>query len=271
MIINHDLRSNFLTRQNTLNTKESDKVYEKLGSALRINRAGDDASGLAVSEKMRSQIRGLNMAGRNAQDDISLIQTADGYLEDMTALVQRIRELAVTAGNGIYTSDDRELIQLEVDKLKMGIEKIIDYAEFNKLKLFDGKTFQFHIGANMDQNEKITIEKLDLSVLGIDDLNIGTQDNANMGIGKADKALKHINRVRADLGAVGNRLEKAYNGIKVNEENTTHAESRVRDTDMAEAITRYSTLNLLASVEATQMNNTHELNRTVITQILNQK
>jgi len=268
MIINHDLKSNFLTRTNYEARMSSDKVYEHLGSAMKINRAGDDASGLAVSEKMRGQIRGLFMAGRNAQDDLSLIQTADGYMEDMSSLVQRMRELAVTASNGIYTSDDREMIQLEVNKLTEAVSKVIDFAEFNKLKLFDGKTFQFHIGANMDQNEKFRIEKLDLDILGLNDFSVKNGEEANLSIGRADQTLKMINRVRADLGAVGNRLEKAYNGIKINEENTVQAESRIRDTNMAESFSKYATLNILAQVSATQMSNIHALNRTIINGIM---
>ncbi len=223
---------------------------EKLSSGQRINKAGDDASGLAVSEKMRSQIRGLNQAERNIQNGVSFIQTTEGYLQETTDILQRVRELAVQSANGIYTDEDRMQIQVEVSQLVSEVDRIASQAQFNGMNMLtggfaadsvSGRVMQFQIGANVDQNARVyigtmTAQALGLSgVQGTEDSRIGiaTPDAANMAISTLDSALKTVSKQRADLGAYQNRFEMAANGVAVAAENLQASESRIRDTDMA--------------------------------------
>jgi len=261
MIINHNISSLFANRQLNLNNLESDKNIEKLSSGMKINRAGDDASGLAVSEKMRSQIRGLKRANQNIQDGISLIQTAEGYLEETHSILQRMRELAVQASNGIYTSEDRMQIQVEISELIDEIDRIASHAQFNGLNLLTGRFAYFtgentvvaslwlHLGANMDQRERLYIGTMNSQGLGLKApignpetasfISLSTPDKANMAIGTIDLALMRVSKQRADLGAYQNRLEKASNGVLIGYENLQAAESRIRDTDMAEEMSNF--------------------------------
>jgi flagellin len=227
------------------------KNSEKLSSGLRINRAGDDASGLAVSEKMRSQIRGLNQASENALNAISFIQTAEGYLQESQDIIQRIRELAVQSANGIYTAEDRMQIQVEVSALVDEVDRVASHAQFNGMNMLTGRfarpmgqnevtaSMWFHIGANMDQRERAYIGTMTTGALGLRDIGdltimtIETPDDANRSIGICDTALKIISKQRADLGAYQNRLEHAIRGLDIGAENLQAAESRIRDTDMA--------------------------------------
>jgi len=268
MYINHNMKTDFISRNLKTIEYSSDKVHEKLSSAKKINRAGDDSSGLAISEKMNSQIRGLFMAGKNAQDDISLLQSADGYLEDVTALIQRIRELAVQASNGILTEYDREIVGLETDKLLKAVDKVIEYAEFNQLKIFNNMNFRFHIGANMDQYEELFIEKIDTKYLGIDNLKMDNQENSNQAIGKLDVALREINRIRAKIGSISNRLEKAYNGIMTNRENTIYSQSRILDTDMAFEFSEYLKHNILTEANSLTLVNVHKMNNYLLNNLI---
>jgi len=251
MIINHNLSAMFAQRQLGVNNRSVDSSIEKLSSGLRINKAGDDASGLAVSEKMRSQIRGLQQASRNAADGISLIQTTEGFLQSTTDILQRIRELSVQAANGIYTAEDRMQIQVEISQLVDEIDRIASHAQFNGMNLLTGRFSQndglggavqdmfFHIGANMDQREQVFIGTMTASALGVRDQGTGeiitleTPDMANTTIGVIDTALRAVNKQRADLGAYQNRLEMAIKGIDIGAENLQAAESRIRDADMA--------------------------------------
>ena len=241
----------FAQRQLGVNNRSVDSSIEKLSSGLRINKAGDDASGLAVSEKMRSQIRGLQQASRNAADGISLIQTTEGFLQSTTDILQRIRELSVQAANGIYTAEDRMQIQVEISQLVDEIDRIASHAQFNGMNLLTGRFSQndgmgaavqdmfFHIGANMDQREQVFIGTMTANALGVRDLgtgdiiNLETPDSANTTIGIIDTALRAVNKQRADLGAYQNRLEMAIKGIDIGAENLQAAESRIRDADMA--------------------------------------
>ncbi|URA09455.1 flagellin N-terminal helical domain-containing protein [Thermospira aquatica] len=256
MIINHNISSIFSHRQLTLNNLEADKDIEKLSSGMKINRAGDDASGLAVSEKMRSQIRGLRRANQNTLDAISMIQTAEGYLEETAAILQRLRELAVQAANGIYDAQDRMMIQVEVSQMIAEIDRIASHAQFNGLNLLTGRfarftgentvvaSMWFHVGANMDQRIRAYIGTMNSQGLGLKSpvgnaasasfISLSTPDKANMAIGMIDVALLKVNKQRADLGAYQNRLEKTSAGLMVGFENLQAAESRIRDTDMAE-------------------------------------
>ena len=235
-----------------------EKNIEKLSSGLRINRAGDDASGLAVSEKMRAQIRGLNQASRNAENGISFIQTTEGYLQESQDIMHRMRELAVQSANGIYTDEDRMQIQVEISQLVDEIDRIASHAQFNGMNMLTGRfaaengentvtaSMWFHIGANMDQRERVFIGTMTADGLGVrqmgtgDTITIETPEDANRSIGTIDAALKKINKQRADLGAYQNRLEHAVRGIDVGAENLQAAESRIRDVDMAREMVNYT-------------------------------
>jgi flagellin len=258
MIINHNLSAIFADR--TLKVTQSDltKNLEKLSSGLRINRAGDDASGLAVSEKMRSQIRGLHQASANAANGISFIQTSEGYLQETEDIVQRIRELAVQAANGIYTDEDRMMVQVEVSQLVDEIDRIASHAQFNGMNMLTGRfarpagenlvtaSMWFHIGANMDQREQVFIGTMTSEGLGIrytgdqSFISLESPEGANKAIGTLDAAIKIVNKQRADLGAYQNRLEHAIRGLDIGEENLQAAESRIRDTNMANQMVQYT-------------------------------
>jgi len=251
MVINHNMSAMFAQRATGLTELDNRKNMEKLSSGEKINRAGDDASGLAVSEKMRSQIRGLNQASRNAANGISFIQTTEGYLQETEDIIQRIRELAVQSSNGIYTDEDRMQIQVEVSSLIAEVDRIASSAQFNGMNMLTGRfarptgennvtgSMWLHIGANMDQRTQVFIGTMSATALGL--RNIGTEeimtletpDEANRAIGTLDEAIKKINKQRADLGAYQNRLEKTIVGLDVGAENLQAAESTIRDTNMA--------------------------------------
>lgn len=258
MIINHNMSAMFAQRQLGVNTKEVTNDMEKLSSGMRINKAGDDASGLAVSEKMRSQISGLRQASDNAANGISFIQTTEGYLQETQDVIQRVRELAVQSSNGIYTEEDRMQIQVEVSQLVDEIDRIASHAQFNGMNMLTGRFAQedgtntvtasmyFHIGANMDQRERVYVGTMTAQSLGMrtpgtgEILSLETPDGANRSIGVLDSAIKQVNKQRADLGAVQNRLDMTIKGLDVGAENLQAAESRIRDTDMAEEMVNYT-------------------------------
>ncbi len=264
MIINHNLSAMFANRSLGVTNSSVEKNMEKLSSGLRINRAGDDASGLAVSEKMRSQIRGLNQASKNAANGISFIQSTEGYLQETQDIIQRLRELAVQASNGIYSAEDRMQIQVEVSQLVDEIDRIASHAQFNGMNVLTGRfareegenivtgSMWFHIGANMDQRERVFIGTMTSKALGVknvgDDsiLTLEDPDNANRSIGVLDAALKKVNKQRADLGAYQNRLEHAVRGIDIGAENLQAAESRIRDADMASEMVEFTKNRILA-------------------------
>ncbi len=251
MIINHNLSSINANRVLNYKSEEVDSSMRKLASGMRITRAGDDASGLAVSEKMRSQIRGLNRAEMNAQDGVSFIQTAEGYLQESGNVLQRIRELAVQAANGIYTAEDRMQIQVEVSQLVAEVDRIASHAQFNGLNLLTGRfgnpaaggqataSMWFHVGANMDQRIQAYVGTMTAKGLGMkhfssnENVSISTPESANRAIGVVDKALTKINKQRADLGAYQNRLEYVMKSVSIGSENLQASESRIRDTNMA--------------------------------------
>lgn len=258
MIINHNLSALNTSRTNGINNSNAAKSIAKLSSGSRINKAGDDASGLAVSEKMRSQIRGLNQASRNAADGISFIQTAEGFLQETSDVLQRLRELAVQSSNGIYTSEDRMQIQVEVSQLVDELDRVASHAQFNGLNMLTGRfaaetgenhvtaSMWLHIGANMDQREQVFIGTMNSSALGVRQvatgniMSISTPEQANRNIGVIDMALKKVNKQRADLGAYQNRLEMAVQGIDIGAENLQASESRIRDLDMAKETVEFT-------------------------------
>jgi len=271
MIINHNVSSIFANHQLAMNNLQSDKNIEKLSSGMRINRAGDDASGLAVSEKMRSQVSGLRRAERNTQDAISFIQTAEGYLDESQVILQRVRELAVQASNGIYSSEDRMQIQVEVSQLVAEVDRIASHAQFNGLNMLTGRFAQemqgnnpaasmwFHVGANMDQRIRSYVNTMTATALGLRDaasreiVSLSTPEKSNMTIGMVDKALEKVSKQRADLGAYQNRLEKVSVGLMVGYENLQAAESRIRDTDMAQQMSEFVKTQILTQASTAML------------------
>ena len=258
MVINHNMSALYASRQLGVTNLGLTKDMEKLSSGMSINRAGDDASGLAVSEKMRSQIRGLNKASENAQNGISFIQVTEGYLQETTDIIQRIRELAVQASNGIYTDEDRMQIQVEVSQLVAEVDRIASQAQFNGRNMLTGRfaaqsgdntataSMWFHIGANMDQRIQVFIGTMTAQALGVRSLqdesvlSIAEPELANKAIGTIDDALTKINKQRADLGGYQNRMEYAVKGLDIAAENTQASESRIRDTDMAAEMVEFT-------------------------------
>lgn len=265
MIINHSMPSLFASRTEGINTQNLQKSMEKLSSGERINRAGDDAANLAVSEKMRSQIRGLNQASRNVANGVSFIQTTEGYLQETTDILQRIRELAVQASNGIYSDEDRAQIQVEVSQLVAEVDRIASTAQFNGMNLLSGRfateAMTFQVGSNMDQKIEAYIGTMTSAALGLKNsqsgseeiLNVNDTNSANMVLGTVDEALKRVNKQRADLGAYQNRMEVAQKGIDIAAENLTATESKIRDTDFAKEMVDYTKNQILQQVSTSML------------------
>ncbi|GHV82735.1 flagellin [Spirochaetia bacterium] len=256
MVINHNLNAVHAERSLGLAVGNVSKDQEKLSSGIRINRAGDDAADLSVSEKMRSLVRGLNRASANAMDNISFIQTSEGYLQETTDVLHRLRELAIQSANGIYTQSDRTMIQVEVSQLIDEIDRIASHAQFNGLNMLTGRfsngewgnataSMWFHIGANMDQSERVYVSTMTSAGLGLRALGettgiqITTTDDANRAINTISKSLEVVSKQRADLGAYQNRLEFAMRGLDSGSENLAAAESRIRDADMASEMVNF--------------------------------
>jgi len=258
MRINHNMSAVFANRQIKRVSDLLDKSIEKLASGERINRAGDDASGLAVSEKMRTQINGLFQAERNAQSGLSFIQVAEGSLQQLNDILQRIRMLSVQSANGIYSNSDRQLIHVEVSQLIDEIDRIADTAEFNRMKMFTGTyarkstkgSIFFHVGPNKDQRIKAYIATMSSKALNLIDnsggkRSISTVGMANSMIGHVDSALDKLNRQRADLGAYYNRMETTIMALDRSYENMLAADSRIRDTDMAAEMVEFTKNHIL--------------------------
>jgi flagellin len=248
MRINHNISALNTYRQLSFNTVQGAKSMEKLSSGYRINRAGDDAAGLAISEKMRGQIRGLEQASRNAQDGISLIQTAEGALNETHAILQRMRELAVQSSNDTNTNADRAEIQKEITALIAEVDRIANDTEFNTQKLLNGSFTGklIHIGANQSQVLSISINAMDSAALsGLDAIDLSTQGGAESALTVIDKAISLVSSQRSSLGAIQNRLEHTINNLGTASENLTAAESRIRDVDMAKEMMEFTKNNIL--------------------------
>lgn len=235
--IQHNMQALNASRNMAINEAQNEKAVEKLSTGFRINRAADDASGLAISETIRSQIKGLNRASRNAQDGVSLIQTADGAMETTADILKRMKTMAVQAATDTNTSADRANLQMELEQLTDEINRIADTVEYNTMKLLDGnfKNKRFHIGANSGQTISITIDNMDAPSLGLkntDYLKIDTRSSANKTMEVINSALSTVSAVRSLLGAKQNSLEYATTNLDVIAENLQAAESRLRDTDM---------------------------------------
>ena len=279
MIINHNISSMFASRMEGLNTSTLQSSMEKLSSGERINKASDDAAGLAISEKMRAQIRGLNQASKNVQDGVSFIQVASGYLQETTDILQRIRELAVQSANGIFSDEDRAQVAVEVSQLVAEVDRIASSAQFNGMNLLTGRfsrdsdiVMQFQIGANVDQNIRAYIGTMTATALGLKGMqgeeaniiSIGSPDEANQTLSTIDEALKNVNKQRADLGAYQNRMEMAQKGIDIAAENTQAAESRIRDTDMASEIVEYTKNQILSQVSTAMISQANSQSSNVL-------
>jgi len=254
MIINHNMSAINANRTLKFSHWNVGKSMEKLSSGQRINKAGDDASGLAVSEKMRTQIQGLRQAERNTEDGMSFVQTAEGYLDQSAQIIQRMRVLAIQAANGIYSDSDRQLIQVEVSALIDEVDRIASQAEFNRFKVLTGEFSQtapkasmwLHMGPNANQRKRIFIGTMTAQAFKMKDgtgaiqIHISSAGGANEAIGILDQALQTLSKQRADLGAYYNRLEMTAKGLMTAFENVQAAESRIRDADMAEVMVEFT-------------------------------
>lgn len=248
MRINHNIAALNTHRQLSFNNANASKSLEKLSSGLRINRAGDDAAGLAISEKMRGQIRGLDMAAKNSQDGISLIQTAEGALNETHSILQRMRELAVQSSNDTNTTEDRAAIQLEVDELIKEIDRISTTTEFNTQTLLNGDIsgLSLQVGSNSGQYISFAISDMGSTALGVDNIVLGTDHaTSTAAITTIDQAISQVSEERAKLGAIQNRLEHTINNLGTSSENLTAAESRIRDVDMAKEMMDFTKNNIL--------------------------
>ncbi|MBI4976788.1 MAG: flagellin [Spirochaetes bacterium] len=286
MIINHNMSAINANRSLKFRQVDLQKDVEKLSSGQRINRAGDDSSGLAVSEKMRSQIRGLRQAERNTEDGISFIQTTEGYLDTISGVLNRIRELAVQSANGIYSDEDRMQIQVEVSQLVDELDRVASHAEFNKMNMLTGRFAVFtgqntptasmwlHIGANMEQRVRVYIGTMNSQGLGLKNttnnaetatfISVSTPQKSNMVIGMVDEALKKVLKQRADLGAYQNRLEFTAQGLMIGYENLQAAESRIRDTDMAEIMADFTRNQILNQANTAMLAQANTLSQNVL-------
>lgn len=258
MIINHNMSAVNAHRALKFNQSAVDRTMANLSSGMRINRAGDDPSGLAVSEKMRTQVQGLRQAERNTQDGLSMIQTTEGFMAQTSDIIQRIRVLAVQASNGIYSAEDRQMIQVEVSQLVDEVDRVASQAEFNKYQLLLGQfgrnsavaSMYFHMGPNANQRERVFIGTMTAAALKLRDadriVSVSTPGLSNDTISRADEALSIIMKQRADLGGYANRLEHASRGLMNAYENVQGSESRIRDADMAEEMVELTTRQILS-------------------------
>ncbi|PFI64369.1 flagellin [Priestia megaterium] len=270
MRINHNITAlNTYRQYNTANNAQA-KSMEKLSSGQRINNAADDAAGLAISEKMRGQIRGLDQASRNAQDGVSMIQTGEGALNETHSILQRVRELAVQSSSDTNTADDRAEIQKEVDDLVSEVDRISGDTEFNTQKLLNGEggtsgTFTFQIGANKNQTIDVTFASMKASDLGIDGLDLGTDaSTSSTAIETIDGAIKKVSDERAQLGAKQNRLEHTINNLNASSENLTASESRIRDVDMAKEMMEQTKNSILSQASQAMLSQANQQPQNVL-------
>ena len=271
MVVQHNLTAANTNRQLGITTNGLQKSTEKLSSGYKINRAADDAAGLSISEKMRNQIRGLNKASDNAQDGISLVQTAEGALNEVHSMLQRMSELSVQAANGTNATTDRAALNDEVKQLKTEIKRVASTTQFNKMDILKGdfsstenKTLQ--VGANQAQTITIEISALTavVDVAISDELTIGTASAAQSSISRVQSAIEALSKTRSKLGALQNRLEHTVANLDNISENTQSAESRIRDTDMAEEMVQYSKNNILQQAGQSMLAQANQANQGVL-------
>ena len=266
MVVQHNLMAMNANRNLGITTDNQKKATEKLSSGYRVNRAADDAAGLTISEKMRSQIRGLNQASDNAADGISLIQTAEGALNEAHSILQRMNELAVKAANDTNESVDRDAIQKEVDALVAEIDRIACTTQFNKKNLINGdvSSLKLQVGANEGQGISIAICAMTAENIGVASLVLSNFGNAGSAITMIQSAISKLSDQRSALGALQNRLEHTISNLDVASENTQAAESRIRDVDMAEEMVEYSKNNILAQAGQSMLAQANQLTQGVM-------
>ena len=271
MVIQHNIAAinsyrNLSTNQNALS-----KNLEKLSSGYKINRAGDDAAGLAISETMRSQINGLNQAVNNANDAIGLIQTAEGAMTETHSMLQRMKTLSTQAANGTYTETARKNIKAEIDALNSEITRIASTTEFNGEKPLNNGTnnLTFFIGASADKTNAMTVgqQVMTADALKVKDIKVETTTDAFKAMKSVDAAIEVVSSYRAPLGAAQNRLEHTVNNLKVTSENITSAESRIRDTDMADEITAYTKNNILLQAAQSMLSQSNAMPQGVLSML----
>ena len=266
MVVQHNMKAAHANRMLGITVNSQQKSTEKLSSGYRINRAADDAAGLAISEKMRSQIRGLDRASTNAQDGISVVQTAEGALNEVHSMLQRMNELATQASNDTNTSKDRDQIQLEMDQLTSEINRVQSTTQFNTMNLLDGsfKDKSLQVGSLAGQNIVLTISNMDAKSLGVSGLKVSSYGSANTAMTNVQTAIDKVSTQRAKLGAVQNRLEHTIANLDNVSENTQAAESRIRDTDMAKEMVTYSKNNILAQAGQSMLAQANQSNQGVL-------
>lgn len=270
MRINNNMMAMNANRQLGINNTGTAKSLEKLSSGFRINRAGDDAAGLSISEKMRAQVRGLNMASKNAQDGISMIQTAEGALDETHAILQRMRELAVQAANDTNVEVDRDAIADEIKQLNEELDRIATSTTFNEKKLLDGSlsgeanAVNFQIGADSGVNMQLDIGKMDSESLEVNAITVDNHANASAAITSVDAAIKTVSTQRSKLGAVQNRLEHTIRNLDNAAENIQAAESRVRDVDMAKEMMEFTKQNILQQASTAMLAQANQAPQTVL-------
>ena len=266
MVVQHNLTAMNTSRQMTGVQNALAKATEKLSSGYRINRAGDDAAGLSISEKMRSQIRGLNKASTNAQDGISLVQVAEGALSTTHEILQRMNELATQAANDTNTSTDRKAIQAEIDQLTSEIDRIQSTTQFNTMNLLDGNfsSKNLQVGSLSGQKIEVKIDNMAASKLGVHQCKVSNFEDAGKAMAAIQSAINLVSTQRSTLGALQNRLEHTINNLDTTAENTQAAESRIRDTDMADEMVNYSKNNILAQAGNAMLAQANQLNQGVL-------
>lgn len=273
MVVQHNLTAMNSNRMLGLTTASQAKSTEKLSSGYKINRAGDDAAGLAISETMRSQINGLNQAVNNANDAIGLIQTAEGAMTETHSMLQRMKTLTTQAANGTYTATARGNIKAEIDALSAEITRIASTTEFNGEKPLapakNGANLTFFIGASSDKTNQMTVaqQTMTANALTVHALKVDSTENALKSMKTVDNAIDAVSKYRASLGAAQNRLEHTVNNLKVTSENITSAESRIRDTDMADEITAYTKNNILLQAAQSMLSQSNAMPQGVLSML----
>ena len=271
MVIQHNIAAINSYRNLSTNQSALSKNLEKLSSGYKINRAGDDAAGLAISETMRSQINGLNQAVNNANDAIGLIQTAEGAMTETHSMLQRMKTLSTQAANGTYTETARKNIKAEIDALNSEITRIASTTEFNGEKPLNNGTnnLTFFIGASADKTNAMTVgqQVMTADALNVKDIKVETTTDAFKAMKSVDAAIEVVSSYRATLGAAQNRLEHTVNNLKVTSENITSAESRIRDTDMADEITAYTKNNILLQAAQSMLSQSNAMPQGVLSML----
>ncbi|WP_244834805.1 flagellin [Clostridium sp. BJN0001] len=265
MVISHNLNAMNAHRQMKISTGEQGKSIEKLSSGYRINRAGDDAAGLAISEKMRAQINGLDQGSRNAQDGISMVQTAEGALTETHSMLQRLKTLAVQSANGTYSDGDRASINLEVEQLKSEISRIGSQTDFNGTKVLkDAKAVNIQVGNKNGQTIAISLADMTASGITVNNIDLSNETKAGEAIDTIDTAIKNVSDQRAKLGAVQNRLEHTIKSVDNTSENIQAAESRIRDTDMAKEMMNYTKSQILTNAAQSMLAQANQAPQSVL-------